>query len=195
MTPPNLPAMDAATLRAAHARGLGYGDYLASDPGKAQPWRDMSSRVRLTPAQRSLLGSFTRRMPVICLSGIWCGDCSAQGPMLEAIAAACPAADLRWLDRDVHSELSERVAICGGRRVPTVIWMNEDFEFVSLLGDRTISRYRAMAARALGASCPLPGAPLPDDEVAATLSDWICEFERVQLLLRLSPRLRQRHGD
>lgn len=187
--------MDAATLRAAHAGGLGYGDYLASDSGKAQAWRDMSARVRLTPAQRALLGSFTRRMPVICLSGIWCGDCSAQGPMLDAIAAASPAVDLRWLDRDAHAELSERITICGGRRVPTVIWMNEDFEFVSLLGDRTISRYRAMAARALGPSCPLPGAPLPDDEVAATLADWVCEFERVQLLLRLSPRLRQRHGD
>jgi hypothetical protein len=73
--------------------------------------------------------------------------------------------------------------------------MSEDFEFVSLLGDRTLSRYRAMAARSLGAACPLPGAPLPDDELAATLSEWVGEFERVQLLLRLSPRLRQKHGD
>jgi hypothetical protein len=187
--------MDAATLRDSHDAGLSYAEYLATDVTRARPWQEVGQRIALTPDQRELLAGFTRKMPVICLSGIWCGDCSAQGPMLAAIADACPAVDLRWLDRDVHAELSERVTICGGRRVPTVIWMSEEFEFVSLLGDRTISRYRAMAARALGVACPLPGAPLPDDEIAATLADWVCEFERVQLLLRLSPRLRQKHGD
>jgi len=33
------------------------------------------------------------------------------------------------------------------------------------------------------------------DELNATLQDWLNEFERVQLLLRLSTRLRQIHGD
>jgi hypothetical protein len=115
--------------------------------------------------------------------------------MLSAIAAACPRLDLRWLDRDEHRDLSELVKICGGLRVPTVILMNEDFEFLSLLGDRTLSRYRAIAARALGASCPLPGARVADDELAATLQDWVNEVERSHLIARLSPRLRGKHGD
>jgi hypothetical protein len=35
-----------------------------------------------------------------------------------------------------------------------------------------------------------------DDDVAATrAAEWLAEFERAQLLLRLSPRLRQLHGD
>ena len=29
----------------------------------------------------------------------------------------------------------------------------------------------------------------------ATLQDWVDEFERAQLLVRLSPKLRQRHAD
>jgi hypothetical protein len=36
---------------------------------------------------------------------------------------------------------------------------------------------------------------VPPDEAAATMQGWIDEFERVQLMLRLSPRLRQVHGD
>ena len=68
-------------------------------------------------------------------------------------------------------------------------------EFVSLLGDRTLPRYRAMAARQLGPACPVPGAALPPDEAAATLQAWLDEFERVQLILRLSARLRDKHGD
>lgn len=76
-----------------------------------------------------------------------------------------------------------------------MIFLAEDDEFVSIYGDRTLSRYRALAARQLGPACPLPGAPIPDDEIAATLQDWLNEFERVQLLLRLSGRLRQKYGD
>ena len=30
---------------------------------------------------------------------------------------------------------------------------------------------------------------------AAVLQEWLNEFERVQWMLRLSPRLRQKHGD
>jgi hypothetical protein len=76
-----------------------------------------------------------------------------------------------------------------------VVWMAEDFEFVSMLGDRTLSRYRSIARKQLGFSCPVPGVALPADEGAETLQEWLNEFERVQLLLRLSGRLRQKHGD
>jgi len=187
--------IDPSFLRAKHAAGTSYADYVRSSPQHESAWRAVEARVKLSDAQRALVGGFTRRINAICLSGMWCGDCSAQGPMLNAIAAASSMVDLRWLDRDAHSDLSDAVRICGGLRVPTVIFANEDFEFLSLLGDRTLSRYRAIAARALGASCPLPGARVADDELAATVQDWLDEFERAHLIARLSPRLRGKHGD
>ena len=52
-----------------------------------------------------------------------------------------------------------------------------------------------MAARQLGASCPTGIVAPAADELAATLHDWLNEFERVQLMLRLSARLRQKHND
>jgi hypothetical protein len=79
--------------------------------------------------------------------------------------------------------------------VPTVIWLNEDFDLMALLGDRTLTRYRGMAARQLGPSCPLPGAPIPPDERAAVVTEWLSEFERVALMCRLSAKLREKHGD
>jgi thiol-disulfide isomerase/thioredoxin len=185
--------MDATLLRETFANALPYDRYLATDAARAEPWHRISAS--LTPSQRQLLQGFVRHMPVLVLSGIWCGDCAQQGPMLQAIAQGSPRIDLRWIDRDQAPALRDAVRICGGHRVPTVIWMAEDFEFVSLLGDRTLPRYRSMASRQLGPSCPLPGAALPADEAAATLQAWLDEFERVQLLLRLSGRLRQRHGD
>ena len=73
--------------------------------------------------------------------------------------------------------------------------MAEDYEPVSVIGDRTLSRYRAIAARQFGASCDIPGTVIPEREFNDTLQEWLNEFERVQLLLRLSARLRQKHGD
>ena len=192
----SLHVLDAAFLRSKFDVGLAWSDYLATDPAKAAAWMKIYDQATLNDAQRKLVAGFLRRMPVLVSSGIWCGDCVQQCPLLQRIAEANPRLiDLRFVDRDEHKDLSERIMINGGLRVPTVIFMSEDFEFVSLRGDRTLTRYRAVAARQLGPSCPLPGAPVPQDELDATLQEWLNEFERVQLLLRLSARLRERHGD
>ena len=187
--------ISAKQLQQWHDIALPYDEYLAVTPEKAVPWRETDARSKLSEAQQGLLAGFTREMKVLVVSGVWCGDCSSQGPMLAAIAAASPQIDLRWLDRDDATTLSAHVAINQGHRVPTVLFMAEDYEAVSVYGDRTLTRYRAMAARQLGASCVIPGSSIPEDEFANTLQDWLDEFERVQLLLRLSARLRQKHGD
>lgn len=184
-------------LRSKFELAAPYAAYVATGkPEQQTNWHAAHARVNLTVPQRTLIAGFTRRMPVLVISGTWCGDCVAQCPMLDHIARAnAKTIDLRFLDRDLNKDLAERVTICGGLRVPTVLFLNEDFEFVSILGDRTVSRYRAIAAKNLGGACPLPGADVASDEVASTLADWVTEFERVSLILRLSNRLRERHGD
>jgi len=182
-----------------------YQQYLADIPARERPsWDASAARAALTPEQAALVRSWPRRMNVLVISGSWCGDCVAQVPMLGTIAATHPAdptnpvgpgIDLRLLERNAHMELADRLRICGGHRVPTVVFLNEDFDFVSVFGDRTLARYRAIAAQKLGAACPLPGA-LPElNEYAATLRDWLNEFERVALLLALSPKLSARHAE
>jgi len=189
--------MNAEYLKQKHEAGLGYADYLASGNAQQQAdWQAIGDQASLTESQTALLGSFTRKVNVIAMSGVWCGDCVQQGPLIQKIAEGSPGAiDLRWLDRDAHMDLQEQVAINAGHRVPVLIFCAEDYEFVGWYGDRTLSRYRAMAAKQLGGACPMPGAPVPQDELDATLADWLEQFERVHLLLRLSGRLRQIHGD
>jgi hypothetical protein len=189
--------MDANTLQQKHESGLPYPQYLATgNDGQRESWNGVYDRCRLTEPQTKLLGSFVRRINVIALSGIWCGDCVQQGPLIQRIAEAAPGVvDLRWLDRDAHPDLQAHVAINMGHRVPIVIFCAEDYQPVCWYGDRTLNRYRALAGRQLGASCPLPWANLDADELAATTGDWVEQFERVHLLLRLSGRLRKHHGD
>ncbi|MEM1185788.1 MAG: thioredoxin family protein [Planctomycetota bacterium] len=184
-------------LRSTFDAGAEYETYVQTgNPGQIDAWRSVEAQIALTDAQRSLIEGFVREVNVVVSSGTWCGDCAQQGPVLAAIAAANPGkVRIRFVDRDEHSDLSERVKISEGLRVPTAIFLNEDFDFIDLIGDGTLSRYRAKAARALGAACPLPGAPIDADELASTTQDWVDIFERVHLLNRLSPKLRQRHGD
>lgn len=187
--------MDATYLKTKFDAALAWSDYLATDSAKAGNWQKIYDQVQLSDEQRRLIEGFVREMKVLCVSGIWCGDCAQQGPLIERIAEANSCVDLRWVDRDEHPDLADQIKINAGLRVPNVIFMAEDFEPVSIFGDRTLNRYRAMATKQLGPACPLPGAPVPDRELHATLQDWLDEFERVHLLLRLSGRLRQKHGD
>jgi thiol-disulfide isomerase/thioredoxin len=184
-------------FRAKFEQGLPFEKYVAGGrPDQRANWGRHSGAVTLTQPQERMLQAFRREMRVLVTSGLWCGDCAVQVPMLARIAAANPVIQLRILDRDEHSDLAERIRICGGLRVPTAVFLNEDFEFMSILGDKTLTRLRSQAARAgAGAFCELPSAGAPMDMVGGTVADWLLEFERVQLMLLLSPKLRDRHGD
>ncbi len=187
--------MNAQYLKSKFDAALDWKAYLATDPDKAQHWRKVYEQARLTPEQSRLVEGFVREVKILLVTGIWCGDCVEQGPLIQRIAEAGSTIDLRYVDRDEHLDLAEQIKINAGLRIPVAVFMAEDFEPVSIYGDRTLARYRALAAKNLGGACPLPGVPVGDDELQATLQDWLDEVERVHLILRLSARLRQKHVD
>ncbi len=148
-------------------------------------WARVSEQTRLSDAQKALLGTFTRKANVLVLAGAWCGDCASQCPIFECFAAAAPAIATRYLDRDEYPEVQAALRINGGNRVPVVVFFSEDGHEVARYGERTLARYRQLA-----------GQPTGRESIEAQIvQDWLDEFERVQWILRLSPRLRQLHGD
>ncbi|MEQ9461532.1 MAG: thioredoxin family protein [Phycisphaeraceae bacterium] len=189
--------MDASYLRRKFEAGLTYDQYMATGTDdQRKRWQEVYDRVVLTDQQKALLGGFVREVRCLVMSGIWCGDCVQQMPIVEKIAEASGGKVLlRWLDRDEHSDLQDRLMINSGKRVPVVVFAAEDDELVGWFGDKTLARYRIMASQQLGPSCPMPGAAVPAEELAAVTSDWLDQFERVHLLLRLSGRLRKKHAD
>ena len=179
------------------AAGRSYRDFLEQygKPEQRERWQQVHDRIVLTAAQHELLGSFSRTMKVLCIAGAWCGDCVQQCPIFDHFAAVSSKIELRFVDRDAQSELSGALKICGGARVPTVVFLSEDDMFCGLYGDRTLAKYRSVVAQAIGASCPT-GIALPEAGLlTAVVQDWLDEFERIQWMLRTSGRLRQLHGD
>ena len=177
--------------------GLTYDEFLqqhGSDNDR-QKWSAAHGTVKLTPEQSNLISTFTREMKVLVMAGAWCGDCVSQCPIFDHIAAANSKVEFRYVDRDADPELAEELKICGGSRVPQIVIMSEDFLPVSREGDRTLSRYRQMAADQLGAACPTGLGLDTDPTTQMVVQDWVDNFERAQLILRLSPSLRKKHND
>jgi hypothetical protein len=178
-------------------QAMSYGEFLAryANDGQKLRWRQVYEQVVLTPAQGNLLASFRREMNVLCLAGAWCGDCINQCPIFEHFAAAAPSLHVRYLDRDDHADAQQALQINGGNRVPVVVFFSEDGFEAARYGERTLSKYRQMMRDQAGDACPT-GLVVPGDTLLAQVTqDWLNEFERVQWLLRLSPRLRRLHGD
>jgi len=183
--------------QAVFQQALSYGDLLAAhaNPDQQQRSQQMADSVTLGSDQRQLLESFTRQMKALCIAGAWCGDCVDQCPILWHIAEASDVIELRFIDRDTDKAFQQQMLLCGGARVPQVVFLSEDGEFIGHFGDRTLARYRQMASSQLGAACPT-GIVVPEQSLtAAVTTEWLDQFERMQLVLRTSPRLRQLHGD
>lgn len=180
-------------FNSAFESGFSYDEFLdkyGSEQEKSA-WQGVYSRVTVSESQQQLLASFVRELRVLCMAGAWCGDCVSQCPIFRKIEEACPNIKLRFVDRDANPELAAELKICGGSRVPQVVFMSEDGKPIGRNGDRTLAKYRQMMGEVAGAVLPSPAENLLD----AVTQDWLNEFERVQYILRLSPSLRQKHGD
>ena len=182
---------------AKYDEGLTYASFLekyGSDEHRRR-WEGVHREVELSGAQRKLLQSFVREMKVLVLAGAWCGDCVNQCPIWDHFAAENERIGIRYIDRDDNPDLCEELSICGGHRVPAVLFLSEDGFPCGRFGDRTLAKYRKMAADQFGAACPTGLIPPEQTLLQNVTQEWLDEFERIQLMLRTSGRLRQIHGD
>jgi hypothetical protein len=173
----------------AFAAALPYAEFLSqfgTEPDRAN-WDRVRSQVVLTPEQTTLLKTFARKTHVRLLAGAWCGDCVNQCPIFEKFAEAAPVLDVKYLDRDAFPAVQEELKVNGGNRVPVVVFYSEDGFEVARYGERPLSTYRRMMAADQGLPAP------PGDRLAGATQDWLDEFERVQAILWLSPRLKRLH--
>lgn len=180
-----------------YMQALPYAEFLeryGSESAKAR-WQAVYDRTELSAGQRTLLEGFTRQMHLLCIAGTWCGDCVRDCPILQRMSEVNPKVALRFADRDTYPDLRDAIAINNGARIPVVLFLSEDYFECARYGERTLATYRKMAVERLGPACPTGIVPPGDDYLAEIIDEWLNEVERVQLMLRLSARLRERHDD
>lgn len=169
--------------------------YLKTNSGDIKRWKDSWGRLpQLTDEQKKRLQGYNRKLYVLMYSGVWCGDCVRQGPLLQKIVESCgELVDLRFIEREVSEELQDELRIVGALRVPMIVFLSEDFWEVARCGERTLSVYRSKAAREVGRG--IDQGILSPSGRSRELEEWLDVFERVLIMLRLSPPLRRRYND
>jgi thiol-disulfide isomerase/thioredoxin len=96
----DLPAVvKAAYLSDQFASGLPYDRYVQTGTDEQQRrWSQVYDAARLTDSQKQLVGGFVRGMKILIFSGIWCGDCVEQCPLIQRIAQVnASKIDLRFI--------------------------------------------------------------------------------------------------
>ena len=164
-------------------------------PEEITQWRERAERTpELTTEQKTRLQNINRELNILVYAGTWCGDCSRQAPMLKKLAeVAGNKVNLKLIERETSKELQDELRVVGGLRVPIVVFLTEDFWEVGRFGERLLHIYRSKAAREIGRG--LDEGVLSHGALEKEMSEWTDIFERMLLMVRLSPPLRKRHGD
>ncbi len=187
-------------------QALPYGPFLEKfgTPEHRERWSRVYAAATLTDAQRTMLAGFVRKMNVLCLSGPWCGDCVNACPIYQKIAEASPMIDLRFINRpqqfdpragDNATALANELSICGGPRVPMLVFISEDWYECERFGDRTLATYLDKVSKMQGLTCSTGLFTPPQDLLSANIAEWLTHFERIQLMLLTSARLMKLHGE
>jgi len=196
MTASDLFDIRSALWKEAFAEALSYLEYVKTGtPAQQERWQAYRERVSLSDEQRGIAHGFKRRMNVLVLSGMWCGDCARQCPIFDLIGSAASALDIRFLDNQSNTRVRDELRIHGASRVPVVVFLSEDFFEVGRFGDRQLAAYRRKSRTELGAACDAGIVPPSSDDLGEEVAQWFECFEREEHLLRLSPFLRRRHND
>src|SRR5579864_8908887 len=105
--------INASYLADKFTSALPYDRYLQTGTEEQQRrWTQVYDAARLTDAQKQLVGGFVREMKILIFSGIWCGDCVQQCPLIHRIAEANPKkTDLCFVERPKESELVPELRI------------------------------------------------------------------------------------
>lgn len=184
--------------RSSFAEAEPYQEYLDnSAPKHRKRWVQMSSRLpELEPSIGARLRGYHRQLNLLLVSGIWCGDCVNQGPIInQLVVGSDEDIKLRVIDRDKIEALRDELRLLGALRVPVLVGLTEDYFEVGRFGDRTLTTYREKAVNEVGASCPIPSDAMDGREFRDLQEQWTDVIERWILMARLSPPLRERHSD
>ena len=135
--------------RECFSEALSYDDHLAGGEEVHQErWKQAYDASQLTAEQKDLVKSFARKLNVLALSGVWCGDCVRQCPIIQRIAEENDLIDLRFIDREASEKLRDILRINGAMKVPVAVFLSEDFFELSRFGDRTGKPLSCSTARA-----------------------------------------------
>ncbi len=122
--PPNLPILD---WKAIFESGVPYSRWITTGtvPANRARMEELLGARALEPHVRGFLQALARPVRVVAIAEDWCGDVVRHVPVLERMAQAAPALQVRYVSRGQHPEVFARFLTNGGEAIPKFIFLSE----------------------------------------------------------------------
>jgi hypothetical protein len=109
--------------------GRSYDAWLenAEHPEHVEKMQGAIERQSLDPMTDAALAGIQRPVHVIAFAEDWCGDVVRHVPVLEKMARAASAIEVRYIIRSEHPEVFARFLTNGGEAVPKFVFVSDQF--------------------------------------------------------------------
>ena len=99
-------------------------------------WHGVAARVSLSDEQKALVEQVSRPRKLLALSEDWCGDAVNILPWVAEIEKHSDLVELRILERDKNPDIMDSHLTHGGRSIPVVIVLDENYQETGWWGPR-----------------------------------------------------------
>lgn len=101
-------------------------------------WEGSYAAARPADGTLAPFRSLPRALRMLALNADWCIDSASTIPLLARLAEQVPGVELRLLERDAHLDVMDAYLTHGGRSIPLVILLDQDFTPLGHWGPRPL---------------------------------------------------------
>lgn len=96
----------------------------------------LDKTIEINEGIRTELAALPCRLNWLVLTEVWCGDAAQNIPILSKMANASSKIHLRFLLRDENLDVMDKYLTNGGRAIPKLIVLDQDFNEIASWGPR-----------------------------------------------------------
>ncbi len=116
------------SLKERFYQGQSFQAYLTAVKENKSLWENNYRQFEVSPETKNILSGIKQKFYVLAIAEDWCGDSVRNLPVMVKLVEALPDSELRVIRRDLNLDLMERYALNGKKKIPTVVFFDENFK-------------------------------------------------------------------
>jgi thiol-disulfide isomerase/thioredoxin len=109
-------------------QGQSFQEYLTAVKENKSLWENNYRQFEVPPQTKKILSGIKQKFYVLAITEDWCGDSVRNLPVIAKLVETLPDSELRVIKRDLNMDLMERYALNGIKKIPTVVFLDENFK-------------------------------------------------------------------
>ena len=110
--------------------------HIAATKMNAHRMKRVEKTTVLDEAMSARLKHFGPGLKFLIVAETWCGDAGQNVPSMAVMGRACNCVDIRVIMRDEHLDIMDQFLTNGGRAIPIMLLLDEDYNVLGKWGPR-----------------------------------------------------------